>query len=117
MRSADFNADGMTDLLITTSKGYYIYWNRNGSFSDEDRYYSTAFNKCDIIQLGDFNGDGLVDLIVNQSSSPLWCIAQNTGTDTDGFFSLKLIRDLECTGSGDKKDKLYCIVQDVDGDG
>lgn len=122
MRSADFNADGMTDLLITTSKGYYIYWNRNGSFSDSDRYYNTAFNKCDVIQLGDFNADGLVDLIINKHDSNQWYIARNTGSTANGYFSLSTINDLVAKDvrmfdDDDKRDKTYCLVQDIDGDG
>ena len=122
IRSADFNADGMTDLLITTSKGYYIYWNRNGSFSDNDRYYNPAFNKCDIIQLGDFNADGLVDLIINKHDSNQWYIARNTGNTANGYFSLSTINDLvakdvKMFDDDDKRDKTYCLVQDIDGDG
>ena len=98
IRSADFNADGMPDLLITTSNGYYIYWNRNGSFSDSDRYPSsapnTAFKKCDIIELGDFDGDGLVDLLLNKHDSKYWYIARNTGNDTNGYFDLNMIYEL-----------------------
>ena len=128
IRCADFNSDGMTDLLISTSEGYYIYWNRNGTFSDEDRYYSTAFKKCDIIQLGDFNGDGLVDLIINksdpyegtifESDSSEWFIAKNTGNTANGFFVLDGISYLSQVGAkkfGD--DRFYCIVQDFNGDG
>ncbi len=122
IRPADFNADGMVDLLITTSEGYYIYWNRNGSFSDKYRYYSTAFNKCDIIQLGDFNGDGLVDLIINKHDSNQWYIARNTGNTANGYFSLSTISDLVAKDvrmfdDDDKRDKTYCLVQDIDGDG
>ena len=132
IRCADFNADGMTDLLITTSKGFYIYWNKAGSFSDSDRYYSTAFNKCDILELGDFNGDGLIDLIINKSNSTQWYIAENTGNTNNGFFALKGISHLSLLGAkitkdGDreeaikkgtsKQDRFYCIVQDFNGDG
>lgn len=132
IRCADFNLDGMTDLLITTSTGYYIYWNKNGSFSDSDRYYNTAFNKCDIIETGDFNGDGLVDLIINRSNSTDWYIAKNTGNMNGSFFALNGIDYLSLVGArkiededreeaeeeGNSKEKrFYCIVQDMDGDG
>lgn len=95
IRCADFNSDGMADLLITTSEGYYIYWNRSGVYSDEDRYFNTAFKECDILELGDFNGDGLIDLIINksdpyegtifESDSSEWFIAKNTGNTANGF--------------------------------
>lgn len=124
IRSADFNSDGMPDLLITTSNGYYIYWNRNGSFSDSDRYPSsepnTSFKKCDIIELGDFDGDGLVDLLLNKHDSNQWYIARNTGNDTNGYFDLNMISELNARNVRvieDKEDKTYCLVQDIDGDG
>ena len=116
---ADFNSDGMEDLLVTTSNGHYIYWNKSGSFSDADKYYNSLFGKCNIIEKGDFNGDGLVDLIINPYES-YWYIARNTGNDTNGFFNLSGIYDLISSGAQqyeNKKNKLYCIVQDIDGDG
>ncbi len=119
VRCADFNSDGMADLLITTSTGYYIYWNRSGSFSDNDRYYGTAFGKCDILEAGDFNGDGLPDLIINNHNSTQWYIARNTGNENNGYFALQEISYLtqvEAQLVGDEKN-LYCIAQDIDGDG
>ena len=142
IRCADFNCDGMVDLLITTSEGYYIYWNRSGVYSDEDRYFNTAFKECDILELGDFNGDGLIDLIINksdpyegtifESDSSEWFIARNTGNPTNGFFVLDGISYLSQVGAKkmkdddrgeaikegtSKEDRFYCIVQDFDGDG
>ena len=132
IRCADFNSDGMADLLITTSEGYYIYWNRSGVYSDEDRYFNTAFKECDILELGDFNGDGLVDLIINKSDSEEWYIAKNTGNPGNGFFALNEINYLSQAGvkkiedddreeaiekGTSKEDRFYCIVQDFNGDG
>ncbi|MBO4841494.1 MAG: VCBS repeat-containing protein [Bacteroidaceae bacterium] len=123
IRCADFNADGMTDLLISTAYGYYIYWNKNGGFSDSDRYSKVdphnVYNKYDILELGDFNGDGLVDLIVRYSMGGDWSIAQNTGTVTGDFFSFKGFNVISNGSTLSSKDKegLYCIVQDINGDG
>ena len=142
IRCVDFNSDGMADLLITTSEGYYIYWNRSGVYSDEDRYFNTAFKECDILELGDFNGDGLIDLIINksdpyegtifESDSSEWFIAKNTGNTANGFFALEGIGYLSQAGAkkiedSDREDaikkgtsmedRFYCIVQDFDGDG
>ena len=123
IRCADFNSDGMVDLLITTSDGYYIYWNRSGSYSDDDRYFSDEFNVCDIIELGDFDGDGLVDLVINKHNSTKWYIARNTGNESDGYFILKKIDYLDQAGAGHvtqdytHKENTYCIIQDLNGDG
>ena len=120
VRCADFNSDGMADLLITTTGGYYIYWNRSGSFSDSDRYYGTAFGRCDILEVGDFNGDGLSDLIINDYHSAVWHIAMNTGTESGGYFALNYISYLSQLGAQNvvgKEKKFYCIAGDIDGDG
>lgn len=117
---SDFNSDGMPDLLVTTSDGYHIYWNRSGSFSYEDSYYDTQFCKCDVIEAGDFNGDGLVDLIINEENFPLWFMAQNTGTESNGYFLLHYISYLyqeQAMNRIGNEDRLYCIVRDIDGDG
>lgn len=117
---ADFNSDGMVDLLITTSTGYYLYWNRSGGFSDNDRTYGAAFSQCDILEAGDFNGDGLPDLIINKHNSTQWYVARNTGNEACGYFVLQGISDLTQIGAQNisgKEKKLYCVVQDIDGDG
>ena len=127
---ADFNSDGMVDLFVSTFYGYYIYWNRFGSFSDSDTYHSTEFGKCDIIEAGDFNGDGLPDLIIKEWDnthtlitepySTHWYIALNTGNEDNGYFLLHSINSLSGVGAknhDDRLTKLYCLVQDIDGDG
>ena len=120
VRCADFNCDGMPDLLITTSAGYYIYWNRTGSFSDSDRLYGTTFGKCDVLETGDFNGDGLPDLIINDYHSTWWYTAINTGNESGGYFSLNYISYLSQSNTQHiegRDNQLYCIVVDLDGDG
>ena len=120
VRCADFNSDGMPDLLITTTGGYYIYWNRSGCFSDSDRCYGTAFGRCDILEVGDFNGDGLSDLIINDYHSAVWHIAVNTGTEQGGYFALNYISYLSQLGARNvegKENEFYCIAGDIDGDG
>ena len=120
VRCADFNCDGMPDLLITTSAGYYIYWNRTGSFSDSDRLYGTTFGKCDVLETGDINGDGLPDLIINDYHSTWWYTAINTGNESGGYFSLNYISYLSQSNAQHiegRDNQLYCIVGDLDGDG
>lgn len=116
---ADFNADGMADLLVCTDSGYYIYWNREGIFNDSDRYASTSFGNCDILEAGDFNGDGLTDLIINKTNSTNWYLAINQGNDDSDYFLMSPVTYLQQEGV--KKyhtdDYIYCFVQDIDGDG
>ena len=115
---ADYNMDGMADLLVCTSTGHYIYWNRDGHFSDADRYHSTAFGKCDILRTGDFNGDGLPDLLICKGNPTEWYIARNKGGEEGGYFDMQPVGSLTRLGvSYSRSDNLYCLVQDLDGDG
>ena len=118
MACADFNMDGMPDLLVCTPNAHYIYWNREGHFSDSDRYHGTTFGACDMLRVGDFNGDGLPDLLINRKNSSEWDIAENTGCNNETHFSIYpvgCINSLELSASTESK--FSCMVQDMDGDG
>ncbi len=67
---ADFNNDGFLDLFVGSYHGgkdrdinSFLYWNRNGSFSELDRdlLYTHSASGC---LAADFNEDGFVDLAV-----------------------------------------------------
>jgi YD repeat-containing protein len=121
IRCADFNADGMPDLLITTSNTLYIYFNKAGTFSDENRFwcYHPSFKGFDVIEIGDFNGDGLMDLIVDVEEVH-WMVALNSGNVNGDLFHWEGISGLFVNGayeSTGRRDDLFCIVQDIDGDG
>ena len=67
---ADFNNDGTLDIFAASYRGAYvretpsfIYWNRNGHFSANDRkpIYTHSASGC---VAADFNRDGYVDLAV-----------------------------------------------------
>ena len=115
--SADINADGMADLLVCTTNGYYIYWNHAGGFSDIDRFHATDFAECDVLEMGDVNGDGLVDLILNKKNSTNWLCAINQGTTTApfNFYAISLLENAGATNRDDNE--AYCIVQDFNNDG
>ena len=116
--SADFNGDGMADLLICTENGFYIYWNHAGQFSDSNRYYSSTFSNCDVLEIGDVNADGLPDLIINPHHSTTWKCAVNQGNTTSPFAYhtiSKLESMLAC--NNDNGCEAYCMLQDMDGDG
>lgn len=111
--SADFNGNGMTDVMIVTSEGYRIYWNQ-GSFDTlfSSNYTSgTTVKEYALIRMGDFNGDGLPDLLMNAENETAWYFALNNG---DGSFNKVQVCTLE--GSTDN-DKLDCNVFDFDNDG
>ena len=124
MLIADFNGDGMNDVLVVTKDGYHIYWNRGGylanSFSSSSLYFSsgTIFNdNYTRIEIGDFNGDGLPDLVLSEQTYDRWYLAINQG---NGNFSKKVLPQIKAfdenfTVGNDDKD--FCFVTDFDGDG
>ena len=86
---ADFNGNGLQDLLIFRNNGYSICWNKGGSsldslFTTASTTHVTSSNVKDKarIHMGDFNGDGLPDFIMNASSDSKFYFALNNGNGT-----------------------------------
>lgn len=121
MEIADFNGDGLADILIAHQTGYKIYWNQGGNpasaFSESNTSSSGIFNgKCAALELGDFNGDGLPDFIINPENTSTWQLAINNGNKTFTRHTLSGIEAINRTT--DKDDQYYtCLVHDMDGDG
>lgn len=64
----DFNGNGKTDILLTTSSHYYIFEYNSNTASLQQKYYSTlssiySSSGLSNIRFGDFNGDGKTDLL------------------------------------------------------
>jgi len=122
---ADFNGDGLNDILVLYRNGYTIFWNQGGdisntTFSDNNKTTGTNIsflgNKI-MIAPGDFNGDGLPDFIMNSESSNQWYFALNNG---NGTFTKQLActLDIYYQDFTDKdKDAFNVIVYDFDKDG
>ena len=126
---ADFNGDGLQDLLIICSYGYSLYWNCGGfigetipsfytHFSDGNGYVVKGTDIKDMltIQLGDFNGDGLPDLLLNERDSPKYHFALNKGDGTFAHTNDVQINVFD-EGKDEDDDKFTIIVNDFDYDG
>ena len=127
---ADFNGNGMNDLMVFYSNGYTIFWNTGNAtmpFSDDlsDKKSGTNITDVWMMRMGDFNGDGLPDFIMNAIDDYNWYFALNNG---DGTFT----KTLACSplnvykhgfmtdkdGVTDKDtNRFQCHVYDFDNDG
>lgn len=87
--TADFNGNGLQDILVFRNNGYSICWNNGGArldslFTPASTTHVTSSNVKDKahIHMGDFNGDGLPDFIMNASSDSKFYFALNNGNGT-----------------------------------
>lgn len=118
--TSDFNHDGLTDLIVISNSGYWIFYNKGHrqldyTFEDNSNLNS-SITFHDRMEQGDFNGDGILDFIWNDNnSSQLFFGIGNA----DGTFTCRQAYNL----SFDVKDKnsdegtWNCIVTDLDHDG
>ncbi|MDP4272680.1 MAG: FG-GAP-like repeat-containing protein [Bacteroidota bacterium] len=115
---ADFNADGLNDIMVLTDNEYIIYLNNgDNTFTVGDLVDGILNSTCDIIKTGDFNGDGLVDFVINQHESPNWYLLLNNG---NLGFDQKLLPSVTAQNEDytDKDDATHnCIVTDFNNDG
>jgi hypothetical protein len=84
--TADFNGDGITDLIIVGSGISVLLGNGDGTFTGAP---SLSVNSPGAIAVGDFNGDGIPDLalvpVVDEGSSGV-LLGKGDGTFTGGSF-------------------------------
>jgi RHS repeat-associated protein len=121
---ADFNGDGMNDLLVFYSGGHTLYFNQGSSKSyfDDNRKETPSYtaNKYSALQVGDFNGDGLPDLILNNTDDPDWYFLLNQGNGTfirgsEPAITLPDMHDHDFTAKDNHR--FSCMVLDLDFDG
>ena len=118
--AADFDSDGLVDLLVQCDDFCIMLWNQNGLFTALNSNVLTNIKHGDTFQAADFNADGLIDLIINHSSSTTWVKAINTGSKDAALFAVSQIPELssrQIKKQGDD-DKLYaCLTHDLNNDG
>jgi RHS repeat-associated protein len=120
--AADFNGDGLTDIMIVSDQSSQLYWNKGNTdgtnfLLEQNEFTVSAIDDSKMLRLGDFNGDGLPDFLMNNSDDPNWYFALNVG---NGSFQKKLACTLDIYDHGftdDDDDQFSCHVFDFDFDG
>lgn len=118
---ADYNNDGLTDIILLYEGGYKIYFNNGGTENDKKFYESNVKTGTTLenhwrIQQGDFDGDGLLDFVYSIYQDTRLYIARNNG---DGTFTITQTDDIGVSdGKSDQdNDKFSITVWDIDHDG
>lgn len=113
--SADFNNDGLNDIIFFYGSGYKIFFNRGDAnkFSNSDAVTGTSVKSCARMSQGDFNGDGLTDFLTFDGGAFKLALSQG-----DGTFNVVNIGKISNITSHKKDDEYFSInVYDIDHDG
>jgi RHS repeat-associated protein len=125
---ADFDGDGLQDIMVVDQQGFNIYKNHGdiedsafnvegdrGSFS-----WNSTINSGYSMKMGDFNGDGLPDFILSKKGVAFgeWYLAINNGHlgfDLKPLPGIVACDDMDDNGLDNDKDN--CMVTDFNNDG
>lgn len=111
--AADFNNDGMTDVMVVTDKGYTMFLNRGyGSIGSWKRVNGITVSDAPQLEFGDFNGDGVADFVSLSGSS----LTVLTGDGKGNFTAEKKQAISELSGNTDKEFG-QILVYDFNSDG
>ena len=117
---ADYNNDGLSDILVLSDIGSRIFYNHGGPnlsglFTDSSTL-SYALKSHERIEQADFNGDGVADLIWNDNNSNRLYFELGNG---NGTFTQQLAYTLPYNTYSTNKDAntWSCIPIDIDQDG
>ena len=124
---ADYDGDGLKDILIVTDNGISFFKNNGGvkpggnGFTSVSFTEKTSLNTFDTsyrtIKQGDFNGDGLTDFILNEHCNSNWKLAINDGNWGFNVVPLSNFTAVEEGYTTKNDDKDDCIVTDFNHDG
>ena len=124
---ADYDGDGLKDILILTDNGVKFFKNNGGLKSGDNGFTTVSFtekaslNTFDTsyrtIKQGDFNGDGLSDFILNEHCNSNWKIALSDGNWGFNVSPLSNFTAIEEEYTPLNDDKEDCIVTDFNHDG
>ncbi|QQR54753.1 S-layer homology domain-containing protein [Candidatus Peregrinibacteria bacterium] len=92
----DFNADGLTDLLIVTEESCYAdemclyeYDNIGGGFVAKNLSFSDIAAQPEQVEVSDLNNDGYDDLVLADENMVLYTVWNSAG----GFYAVDEIKD------------------------
>lgn len=120
--AADFNGDGLSDIIAIGSNSYKIFWNTgghlsSGTFASSSGVSGNTLKDAAMLQMGDFNGDGQPDFLSNAKDSSKWYMLSGSANGTFVQSLACEIDAFEISGTS-KDDGLFaCQVFDADGDG
>lgn len=136
VKASDLNGDGLKDLLVADSKGYFWIFLNKGTKKEpkftrgellpfwlkdsDEKVNSRSGAIVPKIQLVDFTGDGLVDLIIGDFEGRLYFVRNTGNASLPKFHSPIDSKELEI--KTDSKGRLWCnylapCYYDWDGDG
>ncbi len=119
LKVADFDGDGVVDIMVQCSSYSIILWNDNG-FSDTN-YSIVRLCSSEIFNMTDINGDGLVDVIFVPEGTIYWVTAINMGTRGTSGVDVFKYEDSFLSGRNvvrQNDDNLfYCNIYDYNQDG
>ncbi|URD62074.1 VCBS repeat-containing protein [Sphingomonas sp. KRR8] len=104
--TADFNGDGLTDILFRNDNGAITQWlgSGNGQFIWNQASSYTVDASWTVAASGDFNGDGRADVVLRNTNGLLteWLgKADGTFFSNDAIATYSVPTDWKVAGSGD----------------
>lgn len=118
--AADYNSDGLIDLIFISDNKYTIFYNQGGGeasvkFSNNNKFTNSTFSNKWRIAQGDFDGDGRLDFVYPTGHDLNIAFNQGNGS----FKIASKVATLElCDGKSCLDDDKYTLMAfDQDGDG
>lgn len=113
--SADFNNDGLNDIIFLYDDGYKAFLN-NGDlykFNDANAIEGTTLKNSVRVEPGDFNGDGVLDFLTYDSGAFTLAIGEGDGR----FSAVSLGKISNISGHDENDSRFSMVVYDFDHDG